>query len=465
MHKAFQHTKLVHITAIVLSSIMLLFWVFYNGYPLFFNSDTAMYLEAAHYGSVGMDRPIMYGLFMRYLSADLSLWPVAIVQAFVLSLLVFYWFRYFVYQKRWVLYYIIFMAILSFFTGASFNAGWLMPDFFTSVSVLSMGLLLFAPQMRKFDSALVSVFFILGLVMHNSHFFISMGVLGLFMFGFIFPKLRIAFKDANIHVGRVVLVMGLAIVSNLFTASVHYHYGGGFKSSRGGVIFFMGNLVEMGIVDKYLADNCDTKHYQICQYRDTLPNNFIWASNSPIYKTGGWKGSEPEYAEIVKDIVTTPKYALKVAGMSLAMTMKQFMHFNTGEAYQPCPRVKEAFALFYPYEYSRFVRSRQYQGLLDFSFVNFTQSLIFAFSLCVYLLVLLYNKMNPTYRLMILFVLIVLLLNAWVCGTFSGVFFRYQARLVWIMPLPLALYAAGRWGTKVQSLFSVLRNRYECSPK
>ncbi|GAO30514.1 hypothetical protein JCM15548_12791 [Geofilum rubicundum JCM 15548] len=434
--------QLKDIGAIFLAAIMLCFWSIYNGYPLFFSSDTAMYLEAAFAKHVGPDRPILYGLFMYYISGQYSLWFVVIVQSLILSYSFYCWFRYFLPGENYLLFFLLYSAFVSIFMGASFNVSWLMPDVFTPLSVLSIGLIIFAPRLPRHVWVFLIGLSILGIAMHNSHLFVCLGLTLLLLAGYAFKSVREIYNLVGIKFSRIAIVIGLIITSAFFAASISYQYGGGFKSSRGGTVFLMGSLVEMGVVDIYLGENCSQKDYRICEYRDTIPNNFLWASNSPIYQTGGWAGSEAEYSAIVNDILTTPKYLKLVVWKSILRTISQFMHFDTGEATKATPRIDQGFRRFYPNEYDNYYKARQNQGELNFKLVNHTQVVIFLSCILLYALIYYKNGMSLKFRFLILFLLIALLINAWVCGTFSGVYFRYQARLLWLIPMPVFLFLA-----------------------
>lgn len=427
--------------SITLSAVVLCFWAFYNTFPLTFNSDSAMYIEAAFNKIVEPDRPILYGLFIYYISFQYSLWLVVMAQALIVSLVVYYCFRYFTPAKNFPVHYMGYIIVITFFMGGSFNVSWLMADVFTPVALLCIGLLLFVKNLKKRDLIIISVLTVLSVGMHNSHFYIFLSLSLLVLIGFILQHIKETFKNAGLNVKRVIYIISLVVLSNLTLSSIQYALSGNFTSSRGGPIFLMGNLVEMGVVDTYLAENCDRKHYEICQHKDTLPNNFIWASNSPIRKTGGWEGSKKEYSEIIKDILTTPKYLKTVVYESLWLTLKQFFHFDTGEAGKPTERVEMSISLCYPHEYLSFSTARQSSGTLNFAFVNYIQTLILGACFFIFLLIFIYRRLTLRYRLFIIFILAGLVINAWVCGTFSGVFFRYQARLVWLVPLPLFLYA------------------------
>lgn len=442
------------IVCLVISSLFLSSSAFYNGFPFVFNADTAMYMEAVNRGVVGSDRPILYGLFMRYASLGISLWCVVIIQSLLLSVTLFFYFKYFLErekdmrkQGREKLYYLAFCALISFLMGGSFTSSWLMPDIFTPILILSMGLLLFV-ELKPFDKFSISLIGLLTLGMHNSHPYTCIAILALIAFSAVFENVRKVFLQVGLRTRKILYVLLLVIVSQILVSLLHYNFGGGFKSSKGGAIFFMGSLVEMGVAKQYLDDNCGRKFYFICQYKDSLPRNFLWSLKSPIYKNGGWDNNDKEYTAIIKDILTTPRYLKLVVSGSLKATIKQFFHYGTGEAYKPWIRVSKAIIENYPEDYLAFDKSRQNTGQLSFILVNYSQTIFFALSVMFYAILLLKSKTSNWCKLLMIYILLSLIINAWFLGTFSGVFHRYQSKVIWLMPLPLFLYLINKTSSK-----------------
>nr|WP_319398814.1 hypothetical protein [uncultured Carboxylicivirga sp.] len=431
---------LTEVGVVLFGAFILCFWALYNHYPLYFNSDTAMYLDHAFQGYVGPDRPIMYGLFMYFVSLQQTLWLVIVLQAIIVSYLLYLYFKLFSKAMYYKKYFLVFIVLITFCTGASFDVSWLLADVFTSVSILCLGLLLFIKRLSIMHRVSVSVLLVLASAMHNSHFYICLGLLIMIVLGYVFNNIRFKYKVITVKTTQLLLALALILAGNLLTASVHYGYGAGFKSSRGGEIFLFGNLVEMGIVNPYLEENCDKKDYQICAYRDTLPNCFLWAPNSPIRKMGGWEGSKDEFSAIIKDIFTTPKYLKKFVYKSSVYVAKQMCHFDTGEAGKPTQRSESAFVSYFSNEYDQFSDAKQQKGELNFSTINYAQTILFGFCLLFYIWAFFENKLTPELWLFSVFILLAVLINAAICSVFSGVYFRYQARVVWLLLLPVFLF-------------------------
>jgi hypothetical protein len=222
----------LHLISIVISTIVLCFMAWYNSYPIVFNNDTGVYIENGFYGIVAPERPITYGLFVFITSLQRSLWIVIFVQSFIVALTLYYFFRHFTKQPRFIPYYLTFMILISFFMGASFDASWLMPDIFTAISLLCIGLLLFVKEFKIRDIIITSILCVISISMHNSHFYICLILIVLFSTGVAFKRIRKMYRCAGISTKKIALVFFLIIFSNLFLGAIHYVYSGSFKSSR-----------------------------------------------------------------------------------------------------------------------------------------------------------------------------------------------------------------------------------------
>src|SRR5207247_6774608 len=61
---------------------------YHNGYPVLF-SDSGTYIHSGFDGFVPWDRPIAYGLFIKYVSLQKSLWLVVYFQALSIAGIIF----------------------------------------------------------------------------------------------------------------------------------------------------------------------------------------------------------------------------------------------------------------------------------------------------------------------------------------------------------------------------------------
>jgi hypothetical protein len=438
-------TKLncLDILLVIILGTLLCYMGFYNGYPLVF-SDDGTYLASAFGNLVPIDRPVIYGYFLRHISLMTSLWLVIWCQGLLLSLLFYYCFRYLSGSEKFRIYYIIFIFLITFLTCASINVSQLIPDVFTSMTILCILLLVFAPGMKKRDSAITSLIFVLSLGVHNSHFVIAAALLLILVILYVIKPLRRGLAVFPVRLGRIIIVAALVIFSNLAVSTINYSKGRPFNVSNVGHVMFMARLIDMGLVQQYLDENCNNHNYKFCQYKDVMPWNLMWAADGPLYKTGGWDANKQEYWQIIRDMLSTPKYATRFAARSAEGTFRQFFTFEAGdsEAQKEGSGTMDMILKHWPENTREYVCSRQYTKTLEFSFFNNYQKYLVAFSLCLCMLVFFIPGIPGKFKWMILFIVLALLVNAFVCSVFSGIVPRYQSRVIWLLPLPLMLYLA-----------------------
>lgn len=451
---------ILDILLVLLGGIILCFMGFYNTFPYVF-PDCGTYIGSGFDLKVPMDRPIFYGLFIRHVSLLTSLWLVILVQGLIVSLILFYYFKYLSGTSRFRIYYIAFIILITFFTPASFHVSQLIPDIFTSVSILSLGLLLLARNMKIRDVVVTSTILVIAVSVHNSHFFIVTFLLFLFSLLFFIQKFRKKLSDLYISMRRMIYTWVVIMFTFLMVCTVNSSLGGGFALSRAGHVILIARMYDMGILEPYLKENCGKYHFRICEYKDKLPGNFLWDyDTSPLYKFGGWDSPEirEEYTAILKDILTSPKYGHLYLVRSIESAFTQFFCFSTGDA----PPQREgspsytAISVHFPGSLKAFTWSHQWTQTLNFTFINEFQKYITGLCLLFYLTCLVYPSKFKRFNRVILFILAGMFINAFVCGAFSTVIERYQSRVIWLVSLPLFLIIANKelFLEKLRKMFS-----------
>ncbi len=433
--------RFTKILFVLFGGLLLCFQGFFNKYPLLY-FDTGTYVMSGFSGIVPFDRPLTYGLFLRHTSLSETLWLVIFAQGIIVSLLIYYFLKYFLRSKHLLLFHTSLCIFLVFFTGLSVNVSQLIPDIFALVFIMALALLLLVDSLSKRDLGIIIFLTWLGIIMHNSHSLIAFGILLLVSL--------YAFWNKKSGISRKQLILGWAIsFIGLFSIpSIHYVVGNEFVTSKGSHLFIMARLVESGIVDLFLADNCDKKEYWLCEYQGKIPTELIWdLKHSPVRKkwTGAdvWTKSKPEFDLIIKEIVTTPKYLFKLLIKSIPHTAQQFCNFHTGTTPQLGKKTPAYNSI--KKRYSDEIRSleRSYQfgrpHWLKYDPINNRQSWLFFFSLLFFITVLMVpsirSQLSLVQKQLILFVLIAMFSNAFVCSNLSTIIPRYQSRIFCLYPI------------------------------
>ncbi|GIV29155.1 MAG: hypothetical protein KatS3mg028_0221 [Bacteroidia bacterium] len=310
------------IISVVLGSFFLMADAFYNGFPIVY-SDTSTYIASGFEMETPFDRPITYGIFIRIFSLNgLSLWGVIFFQGLILSYLILLLMKIIFKNLSFLKFGLFSIMILSLFSGVSWTVSQIMPDIFTSISLLCFIIILHSNSLDRKTILFLYILFFISVAMHMSHvlFFVVL-ILLMFVSGkFIFHR--------NIYFGwySKLFTLLLLTVASLTTM--------GSAISKSKHVFFFGAMVEHGIVKTYLDDCCKFKSYKLCIYKDSLPDKaykFIWDEKSPFYKIGGWKNTKQEFKDIIYETLTRPKYIALHIKESFKATILQLFLFSIGD--------------------------------------------------------------------------------------------------------------------------------------
>jgi len=426
-----------------------------NGFPLV-TSDTGTYVASGFEYFVPVDRPVIYGWFIRNVSLKQSLWFVIFFQGIILSYLLSRIMDVYLTKRNSPGWKIIVFILLSFFTSVSWFCSQIMPDIFTAFSILSLALLL----SEKIDSYIEKTVFVLilllGLLTHNSNL-ISFSILIVILGVYCILKGKFRRKEINAISFTIILI---TIISSWFILpEVNRRVGRKYRLSDGAHVFIMGRLLETGILDKYLEENCKTgpdavNNCSLCAYKDSLPStaiNFIWQENGPFYKTGSWKGTKEEYTKIINYTLTHPSYIAMHLVKAAEATCRQLLHNDVGNGIDvygkytaPYIHIEKHLKHEIPEFNASLQNNNEWKPVLNS--INRRYNFILILSL---LLILgfywteLKSRFNINGQLKFLGRLFFLCIvcNAFVTGTFANVLDRLGSRIIWIMPL-MAIFLA-----------------------
>lgn len=403
---------------------------FYNGFPIVY-SDTSTYIASGFEFETPFDRPITYGLFLKLFSLNgLSLWFVIFFQALILSYLIFLLVKLVIGDKSFLNIGLITIIFLALFTGLSWTVSQLMPDSFTSIALLCITLILLGAFKRRILILLYVLFFI-SVAMHISHILLF-GLILIATFSlrkFILPKQLYPKRNLQIMTLFVLTITTVVTMGSAISKSKH--------------VFFMGAMVEHGIVKNYLDDYCDTQQYKLCAYKDSLPDrayNFLWDERSPFYKIGGWKETKSEFTEIIYGTLTKPKYIGMHIKESFKATLQQIALFAIGDgngSFLKGTILYERVSKYFSQDLVYYSASKQNQSRLYFlNFINFIFFIIIVLSL--FLLIFLFAKYRCIFyeqlRAVPIFFLICIFINAWTSGTFANAIDRLGCKMIWLIP-------------------------------
>ncbi|HVZ28408.1 MAG TPA: hypothetical protein VG798_07100, partial [Rhizomicrobium sp.] len=235
------------------------------------------------------------------------------------------------------------------------------------------------------------------------------------------------------------LALGLTFAGNLALARSLF-------ISRSGSVFVFARLMQDGIIQRLLHDTCPESGYQLCPYQRQLPHNanaWLWGKQSLFRREGGFTDSQPEDDRMILD--SLERYPLMQVKAALYDSVLQFFEFRTGDGIESqknilWPDIKKVA----PSELSAYAKARQQTQKLRFQTLNMIHVTVGMLSLLGVAMLLNHALLRGRWGDMTLpgLVLLGLVGNAIICGTFSNPHDRYQSRLMWLPALVLLLARA-----------------------
>ncbi len=349
-------------------------------------------------------------------------------------------------------------AVLTLLTALPWFTGQIMPDAFTGILVLGLGVLAFGPRQpgAARRAALVGALTVATAV-HTSHIALGLMLLAVFL------ALRGAARlwGDRVWLGARVALPALVVMLGTLTATAANWWvtGHPFISQPTGNLM-LARLVQDGIAKKYLDAICPAgATFRLCPYRDHLPdsaNAFLWLPG-PFYEIGGWIPEvQAESTRIVADSVL--KFPWEHLRNAALLTLAQLFEVNTGdgvirldtiylnESVDKNPFIPKILRADYPDSLPAYWRSRQRTGI-DFAGLNRFQAplALAGYAGVIGLLVWAVRRRERLSAGLALVAVLAILGNAFVCGALSNPNHRYQARIAWICLVVTGLGAARLW--------------------
>ena len=221
-----------------------------------------------------------------------------------------------------------------------------------------------------------------------------------------------------------------------------------------GSVFALARLIADGPARDYLGRTCPQAGWALCPWRDQLTDDsdqFLWDAKSPFWAD---PTPLPDFAAQAGQIVlgTIRAEPLRVVRDAYRNAAHQLIRADLGDTLVPdylADTVRPRLQRFYPpAELARFDAARQARGALaplGLALLPLHHAvLLIALAAAAAILLAGLRRPNPRADLTAL-LLIALAANALSTGALSAVHDRYQARLAWILLLPLLPQTFSRW--------------------
>jgi hypothetical protein len=435
--------------AVLLMTAILLVPALVNGF-VFTDIDSMSYLSTGLVREIPENRPVFYSLFTAALTWGISPWPVAIAQCALVAIGIWHVARvlFDVTDERALI------AIAILLTAASalpWYASYMTPDIFTAVLIVATMVAGFRWERLNLVERGIYLLLISGSVsFHYGNILIALGANLVFVVLALLGWRTEGRARARFIAMNIATLMGVAV---MFAATTYDH--GKPALSPSGSSFYLARLLDDGSALKVLNEDCEAEpaKWRLCRelpalnaYSEThragleeaqmsVADFFLW--RGALQRLGGFENVEPEASKVVWQ--AWQRYPLEQAGATLSNGFSQFGQFWIGNLFdswgetEPYPTLVRIFS---PGVGQQHLDSMQQKGELDFTLFNIAAYLLLAASV-VFLAYASWRtwKGERFWLYVALALLLFLLGNAFVMGALSGVFARYQARIIWLVPL------------------------------
>jgi hypothetical protein len=389
-----------------------------------------------------------YAWFIRIVTWRSTMYLVVFAQALILNILIYLITKSFSPNAKTWKFHLPIIIILSLLSSMGWTTSQLMPDIFTSFLILSVFLFYDSEQKGPGMYIFLSIIIISAILSHLTNITISIAIISFLLLAIFITRPG---KVVLLHFAKKTLtVAALACVSLIILVGLNKRYYNFAGLSRTSEIFFMARLMDTGFMPEFLEEKCPVKNYQMCMYKDSLPNSydgFLWSDNSPLNKTGGWNiDKHKEYGEITKDALTTPKYLGKFLFNCGVHSVKQLKTFEIGEGFTTSyPAESGQYQLVLRHFDKKelkenYLNSRQTQGRLSFDIPNKVNYILLYISFFIITLTFILCKFDRKIALLTLVIISGVIFNAIITSSLTSVFHRFQSRVMWLIPFLACIY-------------------------
>ena len=432
----------------MLFAALLMSWpAVYNGYPLLY-PDSMSYLRqgapvaralflhrfAGYYGG----RSLIYSVGILPFHWNVTPWPVVIFNALLTAYVLWLVVRS-LQPGRTSTTYLALVALLSVFTGLGWFVGWIMPDIFGPVLYLAVYLLVFAPEtLSRAEHRAVVLIAWWSVASHITHLMLAAGVCVLFV-ALLAVRRQLTRRTLR-PVGTVALIVLCAAAAHV---GVHTYLFGEPSLNGQRPPFVMARMIADGPGRWYLRQHCLALHVEICRHSRDLPDNvddFLWSAHG-IWQSASLAQQERIRKEETRIVLGTLRaYPREELVVSAGHFWRQLHAFGLWD-YDPNPWILAMVDTVLPGARPRYLETRQAHETLHEDFFTSVQDWTVALSLLVIACWGLFLRQYWSPRVIGLATIIgfVVVVNAAVTGVLANVEDRYQARVIWLVPLLAAV--------------------------
>ena len=393
-----------------------------------------------------LGRSLYWGVLLYAGSVTGGFWLTIVLQSASLLLAIYLTLRTLDYPLWPTLIYV--SLGLAFLSDAAFYSCLLLPDLFVGFSILGCAVLISLKRTLRRKEAAAWFLFLLGsLLCHDSCILIAASLLAVAVVADLFRR-----SWSN---RRGLGIIGVALVT-AYCAQAVVTYGIGRATHQAPLRFPLleARLVADGPGTRYLRASCPQSHFTLCEYVHDFPMasaDFLFGTDpgKAVYETASYEQRKALSAEQGRFVVAVLKYdPAGVVRTGLWNTWAQFSNFTLSN-FNSDAAFNDKMERSFPTSIMIQIRgSSAYHQTFPVSILTVLLYIFvigsFMYLLLAYFGILSRRDMNEPLKGMFVWSCLGLVLNAALSGGLSFPQQRYQARVVWILPLIALLVEAPR---------------------
>ncbi len=343
-------------------AFLLMFPAFWNGFPLVY-SDTGTYIASGMQSNIPQDRPLVYGFFIRHSSLLESLWLSIFAQAIIAAALTYVFAKLFLAETLKPRSFFLVGLLMCLFSTLPWYSSFLMADAFTGFSYLLLLFLFFGLNQKPWRWGFLIIFYWFVTAAH-----LSQATGHLLVWAVLLVSSSFKWVRNSISIKRTLWVGAIILCNYLFLPSFHYLAGNQFTYPKRSYYFISARFIENGSMKEILDKNCPNANWQMCQYKDSLPNcasDFLWTENSPLIKLKGWEKELTELKDINKAVLSDPNLLVKNLNYLAKVSWKQTFQTAVAEEYLPYDSLSPPgyiIGYYFKPEFKSYLNSKQQQN-------------------------------------------------------------------------------------------------------
>jgi hypothetical protein len=441
--------------AVAVATVLCCWPALWNGYPLF-GTDAMDYLADGapalqmlrHPGAflVAATRSELYSIVLCLVDGNNATpWPIVFLQSLLTAWVLWLVVRSLV--ARWpVSVYLGLIVVLNLLTSVGWYVSYINPDTLGPVLYLSLYVLVFAAELlRRWEIGLLMVVACWTATAHGTHLLLG-GAICCLLSGLWLLRWR-GLRGRGRGLVLAAAVVLLAAASQM---AVHRRMYGRATLFGYRPPFLMARFLADGPAREFLQQHCAGSEWVICRHVQQLPEfewMFLWKPDG-IWQTASTEERRDLSREEMPLVRATLRaYPLQQARRSLENLGDQMVTLGLYHYAEIDMVPRAALEHTMPGLYEAYQRTRQRRDLLHESFFRAVYPAVAWVSLVVALGLVPWTLRNGDRRLVALAVVVLFVVpaNAFVTGVLSGVYARYQDRVVWLWPLLAALMGWSWW--------------------